>query len=150
MVANKITSSTILHYYQLFGSYKVLVLVMITFRVCVCGGVRSGTVPHGPRSGPVRSTVRYGMGRHGPFLGEGRTDPPLDRTGTGHGPVHGPVRSGPRSRSGPGRVGPCGLFQISSWGTTWVLNLGYNYHIPCYYKSIVAFGMCTAVSTLFL
>jgi hypothetical protein len=42
--------------------------------------------------GPVRSTGRYGTGRHGLFLGEGRTDPPLDQTVIGHGPAM--VRSG--------------------------------------------------------
>jgi hypothetical protein len=69
------------------------------------GPVRS-TVPHGPRSGPVRSTGRHGTGRHGPFSDEGRTDPPLDRTVIGHSPVHGPatVRSTVTVRSGTGRT----------------------------------------------
>jgi hypothetical protein len=87
-------------------------------------GVQSGTVRSGPgvQSGPrsrtvhvpVRSTGRHGTGRHGPFSGEGRTEPPLDRTVSGPQSDHGPVWSGPRSRSGPGRVGPYGQFQISS------------------------------------
>jgi hypothetical protein len=33
-----------------------------------------------------------------------------------YGPVHSPVRSDLRSRSGPRRVGPCGPFQISRYG----------------------------------
>jgi hypothetical protein len=76
------------------------------------GPVRgSGPGRSGPRSrtvhGPVRSTGRHGTGRHGPFSGERRTDPPLDRTVIGHGPVHGPatVRYGPVHGHGPVRDG---------------------------------------------
>jgi hypothetical protein len=38
----------------------------------------------------------HGTGRHGPFSGEGWTDPQLDRTVVGHGTVHGhgPVQDG--------------------------------------------------------
>jgi hypothetical protein len=59
------------------------------------GPVRNGPF-HGPARSTVRSTGRHGTGWHGPFSGEGRTDPLLDRTVVGHGTVHGPatVRSG--------------------------------------------------------
>jgi hypothetical protein len=63
-------------------------------------------VQFGPVHGPARSTVRF-TGRHGPFLSEGRTDSPLDRTVVGHKTVHGPttVRSCPVHGYSPVRNG---------------------------------------------
>jgi hypothetical protein len=52
----------------------------------------------------------HGTGRHGSFSDERKTDPPLDQTVVGHGPV----RPDPRSRSVPERIGPSGPFQNST------------------------------------
>jgi hypothetical protein len=46
----------------------------------------------------------HGTGLHGPFSVEGRTDPPLDRTGVGYGTVHGPVQSTVTVWSGTGWI----------------------------------------------
>jgi hypothetical protein len=78
---------------------------------------RSGPgVQDGPVHGSVRSTVRS-TGRHGPFSGEGRTDPPLDRTVVGHETVHGPVHDHSLVRYGLDRLVH---FKPDKFNTVWL------------------------------
>jgi hypothetical protein len=68
-------------------------------------GVRDGTVRSRVRSGPVHGSARDGSTRS---IFEWKKDRPTV------GPDRGRVRSGPRSRSGPGRIGPSSPFQYST------------------------------------